>query len=224
MKNAMRSRRIPLSAGYAADQAGGGGPWPCVQTFAEDDWLPLMQTRLRASTYDSYRRVLALHAYPYIGHEPLGEVSPVVLNRLYSKLLVEGRRNGSSRGLHPRSVRYVHVILHGLLSHAVDVGLLPYNPAGRTRPPRVVNPLRSPGRSWTAKELRRFLEFIEGERDYPAYHLTAMTGMRRGEVVGLRWPEVDLENRRVLIRRTLVSVAYAVTDSLPKAASQRRFP
>lgn len=77
-------------------------------------------------------------------------------------------------------------------------------------------------RVWDAEQLRQFLDSIEQHRLYPAYHLAASTGMRRGEVLGLLWNDVDLDGRRLSISQALLSVAYAVKIGDVKTGPSRR--
>jgi integrase len=77
-------------------------------------------------------------------------------------------------------------------------------------------------RTWTAEQVRAFLDGLRGHRLVAAYTLAATTGMRRGEVLGLRWRDVDFEARRLAIRQTIISVNYKVTFGTPKTARGRR--
>ena len=106
------------------------------------------------------------------------------LNRLYGTLLREGGRDG---GLSPRSVQYVHAILRKALDDAVAWGVLARNPADRATAPTqtAVNRARIEMQTWSPAELRIFLEHVERDRLYAGWLLTATTGMRRGEVLGL---------------------------------------
>jgi integrase len=83
-------------------------------------------------------------------------------------------------------------------------------------------PKRADMRTWTAGELRRFLEHVEGERLAALWMLAASTGMRRGEVLGLRWVDVDLDLARVAVRQTLVLAGRQVVTSEPKTSRGRQ--
>jgi integrase len=95
-----------------------------------------------------------------------------------------------SPGLEPKTVRNVHVMLHTALATAVDWRYVVDNVAARTRPPRV---RRRKPTIWTPAQLRTFLMFVRGDRFYGLYLLAATTGLRRGELCGLRWPALDLD-------------------------------
>ena len=175
---------------------------------------------MRPSTFDSYARNVELHVVRHIGPTSLQKLSPGHLNSLYAKLLIEGRADGRG-GLSRASVRYVHAILHRALGDAVKWALIVRNPCEAAEPPR---PDRSQTRMrvWTASELRRFIAFTEDDRLHAAWVLASTTGMRRGEVLGLRWADVDLTEARLSVRQTLVSVAYEVRVSAPKTKKARR--
>ena len=106
------------------------------------------------------------------------------------------------------------------LKDAVRSNLVQRNVAELVDPPRVK---RAQIRTWSAREVRTFLEHVKGDRLYAAYVLAATTGMRRGEVLGLRWQDCDLEGARVAVSQTLVVVdGYDVQYSEPKTAKGRR--
>lgn len=193
---------------------------PTLTSYVVDDWLPSMRGRLKASTLDSYRRNLDLHVLPTLGDQPLEEMTARKLNRLYGQLLESGRRNGPG-GLSATTVRYIHVIIHGLLADAVDLDLISENPAGKAKPPRPSSGLTHEMGVWTAVELHRFLQTIKDQPLYAAFHLAALTGMRRGEVLGLQWGDIDLPGRALVVRHTLVSIAYDVVASTPKTHRPR---
>jgi integrase len=77
-------------------------------------------------------------------------------------------------------------------------------------------------RTWTKEQLKAFLEALKDERLYALWHTIAMTGMRRGEAIGLRWSDVDLENARLAVRRALIPINREVVVSEPKTAKGRR--
>lgn len=193
---------------------------PTLAGFVEHEWLPSMRGRIKPSTFDSYQRNLRLHVLPRLGSRRLGAISVRDLNSLYGHLLADGRKNGSG-GLSATTVRYIHVILHGALGDAVDVGLIDVNPGTKAKPPRASGGPVQELRVWTAVQLRDFLSRIADDPLYAAFHLGAMTGMRRGEVLGLRWADVDLSLRQLTVRHTLISIAYEVRESTPKTGRPR---
>lgn len=115
-----------------------------------------------------------------------------------------------------KTVRYIHTIIHKALADAVDSGILPANVAERAKAPRPYRCRTPEIQCWEPAELAAFLRSVEGTRLEAAWRLAAMTGMRRGEVLGLRWSDADLDNSRVAVRNAIVSVAYELLESSPK--------
>jgi integrase len=193
---------------------------PTKQTLADflDEWLAQAKRTIRPSTHATYETLVRVHVKPKLGSLPLQVVTPGRLNAFYGELLAGGRRDG--KGLSPATVRYVHAVIRKALSDAVRWNLLTRNVADAADPPRVS---RSPIRTWTGKELFRFLKHVESDRYYAAFVLAATTGMRRGEVLGLRWQDVDLDAGRVSIVRSLTVVGgYEMHISEPKTDRGRR--
>lgn len=178
-------------------------------------WLPTIQSRVKPSTFDSYRRNLDLHVLPHLGSRQLRQITPVMLDRLYADLLTDGHRKRVG-GLSAKTVRYIHTIVHKALADAVDTDLVAMNVAERAKPPRPRARSATEIGFWGPEELRVFFETVRGRRLEAAWHIAAVTGMRRGEVLGLRWKDVDLDASRISVRQALVSVAYEIITSTPK--------
>ncbi len=193
---------------------------PTLAAYVHGEWLPSMRGRLKPSTWDSYRRNMVLHVLPRLGAARLDEIGPRELNLLYGELLESGRRN-SRGGLSATTVRYIHVIASGAFADAVDLGLVGENPASRAKPPKAVGAAAHEMRVWDAAQLQDFLESVRHDAAYPALRLAAMTGMRRGEVLGLQWGDTDLAKQQLVVRHTLISVAYEVLASTPKTHRPR---
>src|SRR5581483_4575316 len=124
----------------------------------------------------SYRRNLEIHVLPVLGRKPLQQITPVMLNTLYANLASPSAERNE---LSPKTVRYIHTIIHKALSDAVDAELLQRNPAERAKPPRP-NRQRRPGiQAWNPDEVAAFLSSVASERLRAIWRLAAMTGMRR---------------------------------------------
>jgi integrase len=175
---------------------------------------------VKPSTLDSYRRNLDNHILPAIGRRQLRQVTPAMLNQLYADLLSSGNRV-TGEGLSAKTVRYVHTIVHKILADAVDLGVIITNMADRAKPPRPRASSPTEIKAWTPDELRDFLGLVKGHRLESAWHLAALTGMRRAEILGLRWHDLDLENERLSVRQTLVAVGYEMVISTPKTHQAR---
>ena len=185
-------------------------------------WLSSTKTQVKASTFDGYERILRLHVLPTLGHRPLHQLTPAILNGLYAQLLTSGNRRGRrGGGLNPKTVRHIHTTIHKVLADAVDAGIVTTNVADRAKPPKPRASAPTEMRFWTANQLGDFLAQVSGTRLEVAWCLAAMTGMRRGEVLGLRWQDVDLEAARLAVRHTLISLNYAIQESTPKTHQAR---
>jgi integrase len=191
--------------------------------YLRDEWLPAVcPPNLRESTWQSYQGELGRHVIPHLGGVKLQKLNAVHLNRLYAQLLADGRTDGKG-GLSPRTVRYIHTVIRKALSDAVRWGRIERNVADLADPPRRNgHEADRHMRTWSRAQLRKFLEHVRDERLYAAWHLAAMTGMRRGEVLGLRWTDVDLKRGRLAVRQTYVSIDGVAQFSEPKTPRSRR--
>jgi integrase len=189
-----------------------------MSEWAIDSWLPIMATRVKPSTLHSYRRNLEIHVLPTLGGKKLQEVTPVMLNKLYANL---SSPSSDSVGLSAKTVSYIHTIIHKALGDTVDADLLIRNPAERSKPPRPGRNATNEIQSWDPSELAGFLRVTGDLRLGPIWRLAAMTGMRRGEVLGLRWSDIDLDAARLAVRHAVVAVGYEVIESTPKSHNAR---
>lgn len=190
--------------------------------FMLDEWLPARRPSLRESTAASYEQMIRTYVVPTIGAAKLQAIDGATLNAFYGRLIKEGRteaRRGLGAGLSPKTVRNVHGMLSRAFSDAVRWGRLHRNPCDAADPPRGVSPEM---KAWTADELRAFVASVSTHRWAGIWALMATTGMRRGEVLGLRWSDVDLEAGTVTIRSTRVRFGKTIATSTPKTARGNR--
>ena len=192
-----------------------------LEEFLNDEWLPAIEGTLRPTTFDSYRELIRNHIVPALGSARLQTLTPSHLNGFYSTLGKTGRRDGTG-GLSPRTVRYIHTILHRALKDAVRWNRLIRNVAELADPPKASAHRDHEYTTWAPEELRNFLSSIADHRLDAAFVVLAMTGLRRGELLGLQWDDVDLKNRSITIRRARVAVRYDWKISEPKTRSGRR--
>ena len=189
-----------------------------LASFLEEHWLPAVCHTVRETTFDSYRRNLANHVVPRLGAHPLQKLGPGHLNALYAELL-EG---GPAAGRWPprRSTTCTRRCQGPRRRRALN--LAPRNPAVDAQPPRRRATRAPEMRTWSTEEVSAFLAHVRDDRLYAARVLAAATGLRRGELLGLRWSDLDLEGRTLTVRQTLVCVAYRLVFSEPKTAKGRR--
>jgi integrase len=183
--------------------------------FLRDEWLPTLTQR--PTTRASYQTTCEHWIIPTLGGELLPQLTAAHAQRLVDALRAEGGRTGS--GLSPRSVQYAGVVLRMALQHATIHGFIARNPlAGFKRPAAP----RKEMRAWTADQAAFFLDHVADDRLYAAWLLFLQRGLRRGEVGGLRWANVDMEHRRLSIVHTRVVVDGHARESQPKTGAGRR--
>jgi integrase len=189
-----------------------------VKSFFEVHWLPSVAATLRPTTLAMYEMNAKAHILPELGGIRLVQLTPSRLNAFYANRLSAGRRQGEG-GLSSRTVRILHVILHRALSDAVRWGLLVRNVAELADPPKVQT---REMKAWPPEDTRRFLDSVRSDRLHALWRLSATTGMRRGEILGLRWRDIDFEASSLTVCQTLVVVRYRPTFSEPKTAAGKR--
>jgi integrase len=192
-----------------------------VKEYLTKEWLPAVKATIRPSTYNSYVQHVECHIVPHIGAVKLQKLSGSQVNALYAKLAEKDKKDGET-GLSPMTIHHVHSCLHKACKDAVRWGHISRNPLDAADPPRKKGDGTREMRTWTKEQLKAFLEAIADDRLSPLWYTIAMTGMRRGEAIGLRWSDVDLENARLSVRRALVPVSGEVVVSEPKTVKGRR--
>ena len=179
-------------------------------------YLATGTTNLRPSTLESYRRVVALYIVPTLGHVRLAKLSPQTIQQ---QLIT----HMTASGLSPRSVQYAVAILRRMLNVGERWGILPRgsNPAKFVEMPTVRAPKIEP---FNVQESREFITAV-GSHRLGALFITAIaTGLRQGELLGLRWDDIDLGSEQLTVRNTLV---WSRADrhwslSAPKTERSRR--
>lgn len=174
---------------------------------------------LRPRTTEGYRDIVCSHLIPNLGQIHLAELTPDRIQELYSRLLKEGRRQGEG-SLSPRTIGIYHQCLHRALAIAVEWELLLRNPADKVHPPqsyREIVPLDATG-------ARKALEATKGTAYYVATFLAIYTAMRRSEVLGLQWRDIDLTVGQIEVRRTLHMTSDRKIDIQPPKSKKGRRP
>mgnify|MGYP001164691131 FL=1 len=178
-----------------------------------DQWLQSASGRVKGSTMRTWRSRCDAWIVPALGHVPLKDLTPLHVERLMQAILAAGRS--------PSQANLVHATLRSALTTAKRWRLIASTPCSDGPPPRRAAPER---RTWTAQGARRAIAHTAEDRQIGALiRLALTTGMRMGELLGLRWQDVDLDARTVAVRQTIVRGAGGKpTVSTPKTASSRR--
>ncbi len=156
------------------------------------------ESRLAPGTVAGYSELWRVLAAPTLGAIPLGKLRAAHLQNLYADLARSPGRRGK-----PRSacrIHHVHRMLHRVLSWSERLGLIEHNVARHVEPPRL-GP--SSARALTTEEAARIISASEGTRFHPFFAVAIATGMRRGELLGLRWSDVDLDRGMLTVRQAL---------------------
>lgn len=187
--------------------------------FMSTTWLAT-KNALTRPTASRYRWMIDHNITPRIGTIRLDALRPADLDALYTDLRISGGRRRS--GLAPKTVLEIHRVISNALDLAVDRQLIDINPAHRSRPPRPSSRSTVPA-IWNAEQLARFLQITRHLRLHPALHLVAHTGMRRGELAGLNWGDLDVNTSSLSIVRTRqVTMGRTVEGPVKTRTSRRR--
>jgi len=174
---------------------------------------------LAPRTAEGYESIIRRHLMPKLGNIHLTQLKPEHLQRYYSDRLSHGRWDGKG-GLSPRSVRHHHMALHSALQHAVKWGLIQRNPADAVSPPKAQKPEIQ---TWDEYEIRRFLDATKDSTYYPIFYLALFTGLRRSELLALRWQDVDSFYCQLYVSRSMHHLKTGeIVFRQPKSAKGNR--
>ena len=177
-----------------------------------DRWLEdSVKPSVRPLTHEQYHQHVKLYLTPLLGHHRLSKLAPQHVRAFIKQKLQDG--------LSPRTVQLSIVILRKAVSQAVKDGQIGRNVAKLVDAPRWKRPEVKP---WEPNEASRFLDAIEGERLEAAYLVALSLGLRRGEVLGLRWADIDLEHKTVTVAQALARVGGKLQFIEPKSRQSHR--
>jgi integrase len=176
-----------------------------------DEWLTGVAGSLRPASVRRYRQVVSDHLTPCLGPHRLCDLAPQHVQTFYAERL--------AAGLSPATVRLIHFVLHRSLEQAVRWGRVSRNVSDLVDVPRLP---RSEAQSLTADQARHVLDIARDDRLYPLLVLALTAGPRRGELIALRWADVDLDKDTLCIRHTMQPTSEGPVLSEPKSASSHR--
>jgi integrase len=162
-----------------------------------DDWLlRSLKPRAKARAFESFSTITRLHIKPMLGSVPLHKLTPQHISRLL--------HDKSTAGLSPQTVSNIKTVLRSALGQALKWSLVSRNSAALVDAPRIIRKQVVP---FDAEQAGRLLEAAKGSRYEAVYELALMLGMRRGELLGLRWADVDLDGRTLRVSQSLQRLA-----------------
>lgn len=198
---AQAQQRISIQRGTMVDQS--------RITLGEylNVWLADAQKRVRPTTYRMYAYHLRHYIIPEIGAVTLQKLTPA---RLHAVLTASRSTNIG---------KVSHRLLHTAFEHAVNLGLLVANPIDRVKAPRTERPKRG---AWNAVQAASFLEIAAGDAYEPLWTIALHTGLRRGELIGLRWEDVDLDAGTLFVRQQITDLPGKDGTGAPKTEADKR--
>ena len=186
-------------------------------------WLIRMQRRVDEVTYRSYQHTAETHILPYFDENgiKLCDCTVEVLQIYFDEKYRSGRKDGKG-GLSAKTMRHHKGILGQALAECVKDGLMPSNPCQYVEMPRRE---RHEAHFYSAEQLQQLITALNGDPIQPLVKIAALYGLRRSELLGLKWDSIDFENGMVLIRHTVCKMIVTVEKDKTKTQSSRRsFP
>jgi integrase len=162
-----------------------------LEEFAKQ-WLEAVEPALRPSTFRRYADMLRVHILPQLGKRQLPKLTPSDLQRFYANRL--------TYGLSSTSVHHLHVMLHRVLKQAERWGMVSRNVASMVDAPRRTFPEIT---TWNLEQVNHFFTVADQHHLAALWRLALLTGMRRGELLGLKWEDIDFDRGVLAVRRTM---------------------
>ncbi len=181
------------------------------QEFATRFLNEVVVHSVKPSTFKSYEYLINSHMIPELGHIKLSNLKPQHIQSMYSRKL--------ESGLSKRTVQYLHSVLRRSLNHAVTWGLIVRNPTDAVTPPK---PQRKEPKTLTTAQAQLFLESITDPRWGTIYIVAILMGLRKSEILGLRWQDVDFKNNAISINNIIFEIQGKIHQGTPKSERSRR--
>jgi len=190
------------------------------------EWLAGVRPTIRDRTFEFYSRIIHDYWIPQLGGKTLSKLTSAEIRTALAALLENGRKDGKG-GISRQSALHCRAVLKRALKQAVNDGKLPKNPADAVTSP---TPERPEQKVLNEEETIKLLEAVKGTPMYIPVLLGVTTGMRRGEVLGLRWEDIDFQAGKLTVRQAAQQIVgdggngkgYEIKLDSPKTANSRR--
>lgn len=197
---------------------------PSDQTMAEfiSEWSHDKKGIVKPSTWEGYQSKVQHHILPYIGHVKIKDLRAQQIQHMLSEIREQGRCDNRDIRVSEQTLLHIYRILHDILQRAVRWGIIQSNPCMMVDKPR---PKSVDTDIWVREQVQEFFRYTRGDSMYPVFFLLFSTGMRIGEVLALRWCDVDFETRAINVRNNISYIKGGYLFQSPKTkASKRTLP
>ncbi|MBA2677373.1 MAG: tyrosine-type recombinase/integrase [Ktedonobacteraceae bacterium] len=174
-------------------------------------WLATVKHQVKTSSFHCYDNSIRIHVVPSLGKHHLSKLTPQHVQQFYTQKL--------ESGLSSTTVRQIHLILHRALKDAQRMGMIQRNVTEMVRPPRT---RKVEMKTLDERQAALFVEAANGERLEALFVLAITTGMRQGELLGLRWQDVDIDKGILHVRQALYISRGIIYLTEPKTKNSRR--
>ena len=190
------------------------------------EWLKSVRAQVDIVTYEGYRDCIVNHIAPYFKekHLKLQDISINDIEDYYAYKAVSGRLDGKEGGLSQSTLKRHRILLSLTFKKAIRDGLLKYNPCEYAKMPKFT-PKKPVAKFYTAEQCQELLTAVKGTPLYDMIYITILYGLRRSELLGLRWESVDMVNNIITINHTVVLQKVVVAkDDTKNKTSNRVYP
>jgi len=194
-------------------------------TMWMNEWFEnVAKIKVRQSSHQTYRGYIDHHIAPNIGNIPLEKLTTMDLQKLYRKLMTKGRvdrveAKQQPKGLSAKTVRNINQVISSAMDFAVAQKIIPENPCKAVALPKVEH---KEMQTIPAEQLQAFLQEAKATGIYEMYYIELATGLRRGELLGLKWSDIDWKNGIIKVRRQVARVDGQIVEAPLKTKNSYR--
>ena len=190
-----------------------------------DEWFEnVAKIKVRASSHQTYKGYIDNHIKPNIGNIPIEKLTTMDLQKFYRKLLTKGRverieAKDQPKGLSAKTVRNINQVISSAMDLAVAQKIIPANPTNACALPKIEH---QEMQTIPAEQLQAFLQEAKATGVYEMYYIELATGLRRGELLGLKWQDIDWKNGLIKVRRQVARVDGQIKEAPLKTKNSYR--